>query len=603
MMQQTLLESTLSPSDPLPSAATHSMSDIAAIGMSPSVASESLSEPCAWSGLFHPELIVAAAFTKGHFRVPLQLAEALDRPLSTILGELSGWMRQETWCAILKEFAKDIGVSHYIYNGHRLIEFETRDSHHHRLVFNVWAGHIYVYKNASKYAECDARHHPSRKLGAPKPIVMDLNDRIVTDPITGDETVELDDMEILAGRKAHPRWSLVKEDKHISKCVEEYKPFPWDQAETDMALVPPGMYWVRSMKPINTDTDDGRDIEGVLSLFAEGRRFPRVSMVRYKDRNGLPLDKPHELRYTKVAGKDDAASGDICVRSHALDSAATAQWARKLNVPYAGQSLGTFTGIVLDRLLSARCRRYLTDVEKRQLLSDQGRQCSSCGDVLTDQEAVYDHTIPLHEMTSDQSLDAFQVICGQCSANKSVSESRACLGVLKSRFNKRLHNEYLKSPKPPCMTYRDVAATELGTVPRALDKRVSTSMAVDVIRCRYMALYNAVYLPVFCAIDDIELVSPERELPDQVFIEKPHEVANINDILAALPYRGPGWYSRPAVEFLLHTRKMGWDDLLYGVTASGRIEGDIVRAALDQMTGAWEGITFFELQRTSESTQ
>ena len=54
--------------------------------------------------------------------------------------------------------------------------------------------------------------------------------------------------------------------------------------------------------------------------------------------------KPHTINYVKVRGMDNDASGDIVVRSHAIDGAATAQWAKRLDIPYAGQSLGTFAG-------------------------------------------------------------------------------------------------------------------------------------------------------------------------------------------------------------------------------------------------------------------
>jgi len=120
---------------------------------------------------------------------------------------------------------------------------------------------------------------------------------------------------------------------------------------------------------------------------------------------------------------------------------------------------------------------------------------------------------------------------------------------------------------------------------------VTTLMAADIKRCRWNALRNATYLPVFCALDDVLPINPDHELPDLVYIDRAHDVHTLHDVISALPFCGPSWYARPAVEYLLHTKRVTWDDLKFGIAATGRVEGDAVRAALDAMEAAWVGIT------------
>ena len=112
-------------------------------------------------------------------------------------------------------------------------------------------------------------------------------------------------------------------------------------------------------------------------------------------------------------------------------------------------------------------------------------------------------------------------------------------------------------------------------------------MSVDTKRCRYSALYTAPDLPVFTPLDDIVPITPEGGLPDLIFVNKPRYVSDIDGIAQALPYHGPGWYMRPAVEYCLHTQKLTWDDLTFGVHATGRVPGEQIRTALDAMGAAW----------------
>ena len=62
-----------------------------------------------------------------------------------------------------------------------------------------------------------------------------------------------------------------------------------------------------------------------------------------------------------------------------------------------------------------------------------------------------------------------------------------------------------------------------------------------------------------------------------------------------IPFHGPGWYAKPAIEFCLHTCKLTWDDLVWGITATAHMPGDQLRGAMDTMEQAWADVAV-ELQ-------
>ena len=324
---------------------------------------------------------------------------------------------------------------------------------------------------------------------------------------------------------------------------------------------------------------------GLLRRFFESGRYPLVSYSRFPCRMQGFVDRPRTITYHKTAFDGEGASGTIVVRSVAQDFRQTRAWAKKLGVPYAGQSLGVFASTVLEVLLSRRNRRYLVDAEKEALLVKQGRKCALCGDDLERPE--FDHTIALCKGGTN-SPDNFQALCTACHAEKSKSErNRTTLGYLESRFNKDVYDKYVLSPSPPCMVYQNPGAKEYA----CRDVPVKDHLAVDVIGSRRMALYHATSLPVFTPLDDIRAVGPDQgELPDLVYVDKPVDVSDLESLLAALPYHGPAWYHRSAIGYCLHTFRLEWPDLRYGIASSGRVSGESVREAMDAMSDAWEGV-------------
>jgi hypothetical protein len=180
-----------------------------------------------------------------------------------------------------------------------------------------------------------------------------------------------------------------------------------------------------------------------------------------------------------------------------------------------------------------------------------------------------------------------QPLCRTCHLAKTQSEGRAPLGYLKSRFNKDVYDKYLMSPKPPCINYKDEGVEEFAPGSQIV---VTKSLMADLNRSRHAALYNAPELPVFTPLDQIKPIVRGEPLPDLVYVNKERKATDLPSLLEELPYHGPAWYSKVAIEYCLHTYKLDWEDLMYGLQATGHVPNEEVRAALDAMDAAWEGI-------------
>jgi hypothetical protein len=233
--------------------------------------------------------------------------------------------------------------------------------------------------------------------------------------------------------------TLTKTIQRQPQAVQDFTTFPWELGE-DLAAVPAGDYFVAS-ESMPYDNADTRGIEELLQLFHASGRFPIVRKARHPQRQRgtllLPArDKPTVLVYVKTPGMD-GNTGAIRVRSHAMDAEVTAEWAKRISVPFAGQSLGPFTAVAFDALLRRRQRRLLTDKEKEEIRARQKRQCNDCGGSLGS-DTVFDHIIPLHQAT-EQTLDHFQAICGQRSTDKTLKEPKPHeTALLRSHFAKEL---------------------------------------------------------------------------------------------------------------------------------------------------------------------
>ena len=87
-------------------------------------------------------------------------------------------------------------------------------------------------------------------------------------------------------------------------------------------------------------------------------------------------------------------------------------------------------------------------------------------------------------------------------------------------------------------------------------------------------------------------MTPKQTLPDLIYVDKaalqPHDPTSL---MCAMPYLGPGWYPKVSVECCLHTHKLEWSDLKWGITASAHYPGDAIRAALDILESSWSDVS------------
>ena len=74
-------------------------------------------------------------------------------------------------------------------------------------------------------------------------------------------------------------------------------------------------------------------------------------------------------------------------------------------------------------------------------------------------------------------------------------------------------------------------------------------------------------------LDNIELTTNCSKISDFSFVTGVRD--RRKSALALLPYVGPMWYARPAVEFMLHHGIIGWDDISHGFQATGRVDSAV----------------------------
>ena len=85
-------------------------------------------------------------------------------------------------------------------------------------------------------------------------------------------------------------------------------------------------------------------------------------------------------------------------------------------------------------------------------------------------------------------------------------------------------------------------------------------------------------LPIFSPLD--EVVIAEQKLYGLAYIDKGVAFKCGQNLLANLPYQGPGWYTKPALEYLLHQGIINWAHVIYGMDATGHLPKDILRQPL-----------------------
>ena len=59
-------------------------------------------------------------------------------------------------------------------------------------------------------------------------------------------------------------------------------------------------------------------------------------------------------------------------------------------------------------------------------------------------------------------------------------------------------------------------------------------------------------------------------------------------VLSRLPFVGPGWYHRVAVENLLHYGKIRWRHIAHSLSSTGKLPAGSFRGPLEKMEAAWD---------------
>ena len=119
--------------------------------------------------------------------------------------------------------------------------------------------------------------------------------------------------------------------------------------------------------------------------------------------------------------------------SATLDANQTKQWATNLDIPYGGQSLGTYANLVFETLLRRKCRKNYSQAEERTILQQYGYKCALCDDELSKCDLCeFDHVVPLGKGGRDE-LGNIQSLCVQCHRTKTIAEG-GVLGHVKNRL-------------------------------------------------------------------------------------------------------------------------------------------------------------------------
>ena len=93
---------------------------------------------------------------------------------------------------------------------------------------------------------------------------------------------------------------------------------------------------------------------------------------------------------------------------------------------------------------------------------------------------------------------------------------------------------------------------------------------------------------VFCVFDNV-VISKVGELADFSFVSlKPGKRTK----LVPLPYVGPMWYHRVAVEHMLHYAIATWDNILFSFSSTGKLPADSFRTPIQTMEDAWPDKAF-----------
>ena len=148
--------------------------------------------------------------------------------------------------------------------------------------------------------------------------------------------------------------------------------------------------------------------------------------------------------------------------------------------------------------------------------------------------------------------------------------------LLESRFSRKAWEGYVETPRPAPLVWNPHQYTEPSD---------AHLLEIDVRRCRKNALTHSAHsFSVFCVFDNVVKAQPGI-LADFSFVKlRPKKRSK----LMLLPYIGPMWYHRVAVEHLLHYAIATWDDILFSFSSTGKLPYNTFKGPIDAMENAWE---------------
>ncbi len=204
----------------------------------------------------------------------------------------------------------------------------------------------------------------------------------------------------------------------------------------------------------------------------------------------------------------------------------------RVPLTYRQEGLPALTQRMLLTLLAQK-RQHLSGAEKRAPLKAQKHKCNECGQELTKYEA--DHVVPLCRATSQ----SFQLLCEACHLQKTWAQQGPVENILASSFNTKTWKQFVESPKVRALVFEAHAL-----------ENTDNKLLLDVIKCSSAGcLKHATHpWPVYAPID--EVVPTENRTYDFAYIDCRKTFRCGQNILASLPYSGPGWYGKPAQEHL-----------------------------------------------------
>lgn len=121
--------------------------------------------------------------------------------------------------------------------------------------------------------------------------------------------------------------------------------------------------------------------------------------------------------------------------------------------------------------------------------------------------------------------------------------------------------------------------------PYAHGKNRGDPMCLDIIRCRFNALFNCVFeIPFFSPLDEIERAVPGK-LHDLNFVSRPIKWSS-STLIENTPFQGDAYYSKIAVKYMLHRGIISCSHITHGLNATAHLPSNVLRAPLQKMEEA-----------------